>query len=119
MEWNDEGIAEGLVLNTNGQVIEGTMSNIFSVTDNHLYTPELSECGVSGITRSVILDIAKESGLPTSINHLTLDNIRASDELFFCNSIIGIWPVAEFEQQKFKPGPVTRLLQDKLGNFRD
>ena len=58
-EWSDPAIREGIMLDANGQVIEGTMSNLFIVEDGVLYTPKLSLCGVSGVLRSVVLDVAK------------------------------------------------------------
>ena len=54
-EWTDTEIAEGLMLDSAGRLIEGTMSNVFLVREGVLYTPRLHRCGVAGVMREVIL----------------------------------------------------------------
>ena len=63
-EWDDAETAEGLMLDRYGQVVEGTMSNLFLVRGGILLTPDLSACGVAGVMRSVILDRALDLGIP-------------------------------------------------------
>ncbi len=94
-EWDDPTIPEGLMLDSAGTVIEGTMSNIFVVRGGVLQTPDLSQCGVAGIMRGLILEMAAEMGLTTEITQPGLKDIMAAQEIFLCNSLIGLWPVRE------------------------
>jgi len=62
-EWDSDDIAEGLLFDRADHVIEGTMSNLFLVTAGQLVTPELSDCGVAGIMRDMIIESAGPCGL--------------------------------------------------------
>jgi 4-amino-4-deoxychorismate lyase len=118
-EWRDPQIAEGLMLDTDDNVIEGTMSNLFCVRDGALYTPELDRCGVRGITRERILEHARAVCLPAHEIRLRLDDLYAADELFICNTFMGIWPVRRLVGHPFVPGPVTRRLAAALEASND
>jgi len=119
-EWDDPGIQEGLMLDHNDHVIEATMSNIFLVRDGTLVTPALTACGVAGIMRSVILDLARQFDIKTEIRPVTLQQARNSSEAFVCNSLIGIWPVREIDGLAgYTIGPVTQALADALISYRD
>lgn len=114
-EWDDPGIAEGLMLDTNGHVIEATMSNLFLVEQGRLISPDLSACGVAGIMRGMIIDYAEELGLGCEQRALELDAVFAADERFLCNSLIGIWPIRQLGDSRFStPGTITRQLQQGL-----
>ena len=117
-EWNDTKYAEGLLCCTNGSVIEGTMSNIFMVKNGMLYTPELSQCGVRGVTRTRIIQFAKEKKIKVAEDNLSLDDLQHADEIFVCNSVIEIWPVKNIADNDFptspNSNPVTRQLQNLL-----
>ncbi|MFQ5642375.1 MAG: aminodeoxychorismate lyase [Thiogranum sp.] len=111
-EWTDADIVEGLMLDRQQHLIEGTMSNIFIVNGRELLTPELSGCGVAGVMRSVILDLAAALGLPVRTAPVTMDDVSAGQEIFVCNSLIGIWPVVSVEGiGEFAVGRLTRRLQ--------
>ena len=58
-EWKARNITEGLMCDDKDHVIEGTMSNIFLVKNNNLYTPNLDFCGIDGIMRNIVIKIAK------------------------------------------------------------
>jgi 4-amino-4-deoxychorismate lyase len=119
-EWDDSSIHEGLMLDTADQLIEGTMSNLFLVQDNALLTPDLSECGVAGIMRSVIIDLAREQGIEVTIQAVTLQDVLVAQELFFCNSLIGIWPINTIDTVRdLAIGPVTRQLVAALATQSD
>lgn len=109
-EWQDAGISEGLMLDNNGFVIAGTMSNVFAVRNGELLTPDLSHCGVKGITRERLMEATTDSGFPVLVKPLTLDEIKQADELFVCNSVIGIWPVRQLQEKSWQPGPLTQRL---------
>lgn len=111
-EWDDPDIAEGLMLDQEQRLIEGTMSNVFIVNGRELLTPDLSNCGVAGVIRSVILDLAATLGFKSQVRCLTLDDVKASQEVFICNSLTGIWPVVCVEDLgEFGIGRITRQLQ--------
>lgn len=107
-EWKDE-FAEGLLLDVQGRVIEGTVSNLFAVKNNQLYTPDLSAAGVAGIMRRTIIDkLAPTLGLVCHIVDMDLDFLRAADEIFLCNSVYGIWPINNFVDDRESANPLSQ-----------
>ncbi len=100
-EWDDVGISEGLMLDADGYVIEGTMTNLFMLKDGIIHTPDLTACGVEGVMRGVVLDLARELGIDVNIRQITLPEILQADSLFLTNSLIGIWPISEIEGKSF------------------
>ncbi|MEJ2347014.1 MAG: aminodeoxychorismate lyase [Gammaproteobacteria bacterium] len=113
-EWDNPDIAEGLMLNSRGQVISGTMTNIFVVQDDALITPDLAECGICGITRARVLEAAADLGMDCRVLPLDLEQLLRARELFVCNSVAGIWPVRKLEQVSFAAGSATRQLTQAL-----
>ena len=112
-EWQDE-YQEGLMLDETDNVIEGTMSNIFAVKNNQLYTPSLNLSGVDGIIRSQILSIAQEQGIEINITDIKSEALNEMDEIFICNSIIGIWPVRSLGSKIFAAGSLTQKISQAL-----
>ena len=90
------------------------MSNLFLVRDGVVSTPDLTRCGVAGIMRDVVLEIAQQAGLPTSVSDITLDRLFQADELFVTNSLTGIWPVVALDSNRYPRGAVTTGLQSRL-----
>lgn len=117
-EWNDDSVAEGLLLDCNDNLVEAVFSNIFLVKNNQLLTPDLSLAGVSGVMRRYILeDLAPALAINTHVMQLRLDDLYAAEEIFLCNSLYGIWPVREIladQGLQKNPGPLTRRLQNQL-----
>jgi 4-amino-4-deoxychorismate lyase len=113
-EWRNEDYAEGLMHDQHGNVIEGTMSNVFLVHNNVLHTPDLKRCGVDGVTRRQLVALAREAGIETVIADYTEQDFYTADEIMLSNSLIGIWPVREYENRQYQPGPVYRLLLGEL-----
>jgi len=119
-EWQDEAIREGLLCDTQEHVIEGTMSNLFCVIDGVLRTPRLDHCGVAGVMRSVIIDLAGEADIPVEIGTLSRQDIRQAEELFVCNSLIGLWPIISIDTLgEYPVGALTRYLQARLHDHDD
>ena len=106
-EWNDPAIAEGLLLDQHGFAIGGTMSNVFIVEHGALITPILSRCGVSGVTRTRIIDIAAKSHIACRTEHLPLQRVLDADEVFFVNSLIGLWPAARMGEHTWRVGNIA------------
>ncbi|MFT3931363.1 MAG: aminodeoxychorismate lyase [Spongiibacteraceae bacterium] len=116
-EWSDNAIAEGLMLDAAGRLIEGTMSNLFLVKSGCVMTPRLHRCGVAGVMRDVIMRQLSERCVPVSETDLTLDDLYAADEVFLSNSLIGIWPVRKIECIHKTIGAVTVAFQTALSNL--
>ncbi|NNF97099.1 MAG: hypothetical protein HKM94_09255, partial [Halobacteria archaeon] len=106
--------AEGLMCDTNGNVIEGTMSNVYMVRDNKLYTPITDNCGVAGVMRRWVLDNAPKLDIDAVEAELSVEAIKQADEVILSNSLIGLWPVKVFETCQFQPGPVYWALLKHL-----
>jgi len=115
-EWQDTSIIEGIMLDTNGNLIEAVFSNIFIVRNGELYTPDLSEAGVAGVMRRFIIEtLAPQAGVKTHVVILGALDLFDADEVFLCNSLYGIWPVKKLiadNQQDFKSGAITHRLQN-------
>ena len=102
-EWNDEHIAEGFMLDHNQHVIEGTMSNVFCVLDDELYTPSLENSGVAGVMRQHVISLAEKNNIPVNIIEISEQNFLHMDSVFITNSLIGVWPVIKIlvDDQQF------------------
>ncbi len=93
MEWSDDAVAEGLLLDMDDRVIEGIATNIFMVRDGVLQTPDLSRCGVSGVTRERIIDAAVRDQAPIRVAAITWEDLLCADEVMLVNSLVGVWQV--------------------------
>jgi len=114
-ELRDPDVHEGLLMDYDGQLIEGGMSNLFLVKNDALLTPDLSLCGVAGVMRSVVMDTAQELGLPLTRGAVSLTDLRLADEVFICNSLMGVRGVVEWVAHKAYPlGQVTTRLRDAV-----
>lgn len=104
--------AEGLMLDTRGNLIEGIRSNVFLLLDGVLTTPEVDQSGVAGVMRDVILQEAPSLDIPVGVREIPYGQSRHAGELFVCNSVFGIWGIrAVADQERSWPvGPVTRKL---------
>ena len=118
-EWSDADIAEGVLLDIAGNVIEGTRSNLFIVHAGKLLTPDLSRCGVAGVQRERVLEWAARHGMPWRVEQITLEQLLAADEVFLVNSIIGLWPVRELQGRIWSQHPISTQIQPWLSNETD
>lgn len=114
-EWTDPKVAEGLLRDTDGHLICGTMSNVFVVHGNELATPRLDRCGVVGTVRSSVLCLADQVGMRAMEKELTPDDVVAAQEVFLTNALIGIWPVNRVDERILPVGQIARQLQELLG----
>jgi 4-amino-4-deoxychorismate lyase len=113
-EWSDAEIAEGLLMDADGNVIEGVRSNLFAVLNGTLTTPSLLGCGVAGIQRDRVNAWANTNNVPLEIRALSWDEVINADELFIVNSLIGVWPIRELEQRHWTDFAMTRRVQLSL-----
>ncbi|MCW9059452.1 MAG: aminodeoxychorismate lyase [Gammaproteobacteria bacterium] len=102
---------EGLLADSEGMVIEGTRSNLFLVHQGELITPDLGQCGVAGVLRSVVLDTCSAADIACHIREVTWSELEEAEELFMTNSLMGIQPVIRFADRTLPVGERTRQLQ--------
>ena len=114
-EWDDAAIAEGLMADARGRVIEATTSNVFAVRGGRVVTPDLSRCGVVGAQRERVRELLAAEGITVDVADMDWGAVESSDELFLTNSLIGAWPVIALEDRTWAVGPVTRRVQALLG----
>lgn len=109
------GAFDGVMLNVDGYVAECTVSNIFFVSGGRLHTPAVA-CGIlDGITREVVLTLAREHQIPVEEGKYLADALRQAEECFITNTSLEIMPVRELDRQLIgtgRPGPVVRKLRE-------
>jgi len=113
-EWGDDTYAEGIMRDGNGNVIGGTMTNIFIVEGGRLVTPELSHCGVAGVTRDRIFDWCGRERIQCAVETIALDRALVADEVFLVNSLVGVWPVRSIGESAVRTGSVAQRISASL-----
>jgi branched-chain amino acid aminotransferase len=111
------GVFDGLMLNAEGHITECTTSNMFFVKEGCLHTPSIT-CGIlDGITREIVLSLAREQGLPTAEGCYLPDTLLEADECFLTNTTMEIMPVRDIDTRPIgKEGsrPVTDRLRERF-----
>lgn len=110
-EWQDVRYAEGLVCDLHGRPIEGTMSNLFLRLDGQWLTPSLALCGVRGVMRDYLMQQLTAAGEDVIERTVEFSELLASEEVFYCNSVYGVWPVIELGTHSWSIGQHTRRAQ--------
>lgn len=113
-EWSDAGIFEGLMRDSEGFVVGGTMSNLFLVHGHRLLTPVIDRAGIAGAMRAAAVDAARASGIDIVETRLAPSALAEADEAFLTNSIIGAVPVGDLCGRALAVGPVTQRLRRTL-----
>jgi 4-amino-4-deoxychorismate lyase len=113
-EWQGAEYAEGLMLDFAGNVIEGTMTNVFMWANGALTTPDLNRCGVAGVQRDRVLEFARSQGVPVRIKDIELGDLLAADEMFLTNSVIGVWQVRELGDRQWSSAVFTSAIRSAL-----
>ncbi len=111
------GAAEALVVDGEGNVVEGATSNVFAVVGGALVTPPVSAGILAGITRRHVLAAARASGMLVEEARLPLTTLYAADEAFITSSIREVLPVVRVDDRAIgakRPGPVARRLHRAL-----
>jgi branched-chain amino acid aminotransferase len=114
IEAKKAGAFEGIMLNWEGYVAEGTISNICMVRKGVLYTPHANTGILEGVTRDLVLRLAKRKHVPVREVLLRPKTLLAADECFITNTTMEIMPVTTIDKKPVrngKPGPVTALLR--------
>jgi len=111
------GLDIGIAVNLQGYVTEGTAYNIFMVKNGELHTPPLSLDLLPGITREVIIEIARREGYQVFESLFDAFTLCTADEVFFCSTVRLGGPVIEIDGRKIgdgKPGPITKRIAELL-----
>lgn len=115
------GAQEALLLNTDGFVAEGSMSNIFFVTSGRLVTPDENSGILPGVTRRTIIELAQAAGIPLEIRQVRPEELAGADEIFLTSSVMEIIPVTVFDSRgvgnEAAPGAVTAVLARLYRDF--
>lgn len=109
------GFVEGIALDVNGYVSEGSGENIFLVKDDIVYTPAASSGILGGITRSSVITLLHENGFTVKETQIQRELLSVADEIFFTGTAAEITPVRSVNRLQVgdgKPGSVTRRMQE-------
>jgi 4-amino-4-deoxychorismate lyase len=113
--WEAE-IAEKVMLDHEGLVVEGTMSNIFIETEGVLITPTLNLGGIEGVMRDWLINHAPQLSIDCQQQDFDLVTLEKADAIFMCNSVVGIWPVVRFQDYTYTVSDNVRQLMRLVNN---
>jgi branched-chain amino acid aminotransferase len=127
MEALKYGFVEGIALDVNGFISEGSGENIFVVQNGKIHTPPLHATILPGITRDTVIQIARDLGYELVETMMLREILYLADEVFFTGSAAEITPIRSIDKIQVgegKPGPVTKALQKRFfatieGDFED
>ena len=114
MEALADGYSEGIALDVQGNVSEGSGQNIFIVRDGHLHTPPLASSVLGGITRDSVMALARDLGFPVSETTLPRESLYIADEVFFVGTAAEVTPIRSVDKIVVgagRRGPITEALQ--------
>lgn len=107
------GADEAIVLTVDGDVGEGTSTNLFLAMGGALHTPGLDRGILAGITRGAVLEACRSAGIPTFERELGLDDLAGADEIYLTSAVIGVVPATRIlECRDGLPGPEGALLPE-------
>jgi branched-chain amino acid aminotransferase len=116
----DAGVPEAILFNHLGYVAECTGDNVFVVRDGELLTPPPEAGILEGVTRAVVIKLAREHGIPFAEKNLTRYDLYTADECFFSGTAAEVIPVTKIDNRLIggeKVGPITRKLIDAFKKF--
>lgn len=116
MEAHENGMSEGIALDTNGFVSEGSGENVFLVYKNEIFTPSIGSSILSGITRHCVIRIARDLGYTVTETSIPREMLYLADEIFFTGTAVEICPVRSVDRMPVgsgKRGAVTKAIQDQ------
>jgi len=112
-----EGYAEGIALDTGGNLSEGSGQNVFIVRDGLIFTPPIGNSVLSGITRDSVITIARDMGFEVREQTLPREMLYIADEVFFVGTAVEVTPIRTVDKVKVgrgRRGPVTEAIQQKF-----
>ena len=113
------GWDEVVLLNERGEVAECTAANVFCVKDGTVWTPPLSSGCLEGITRGVLMEITKDTGVPVKERALMPADLYAADEVFISSTNRSALGVEEIQGHAIAgaPGPITKKLERAVNEY--
>jgi 4-amino-4-deoxychorismate lyase len=105
---------DGLMLNDDSAVIEGSMSNLFAVSGDLLITPDLQRSGVSGVMRDAIIELARSNEIEVRVRELKSSELLSMDALFITNSLIGMKAASRLLDMDYQQSQMPVRLFEKL-----
>ena len=117
MEAKANGYEEGIGLDRNGYVSEGSGENIFVVSNGTIYTPPLGNSGLSGITRDSVTTICRDLDIPVTEQAIPREMLYIADEVFFTGTAAEITPIRSIDRVQVGAGargPVTKRIQEEF-----
>ncbi len=120
IEANDAGVPEAIMLNSAGNVSEGTVENIFLARDGVVFTPSLSEGILEGVTRGVMIELCKRLDIPIVERVVERHDLYICDECFFTGSGAEVMPVNKIDGRLVgngAVGPLTKKLTDAFHRY--
>lgn len=117
MEALADGYAEGIALDTNGNLSEGSGQNVFIVRDGILYTPPIGNSVLAGITRDSVMTLAREMGFEVREQTLPREMLYIADEVFFVGTAVEVTPIRTVDRAKIgrgRRGPITEAIQQRF-----
>ncbi|MFM8444936.1 MAG: D-amino acid aminotransferase [Methylococcus sp.] len=116
----EKGASEAILVRE-GSVLEGAASNILIVKNGVIITPPKGDTILPGITRDLVLELAKNQGLPTEERHISLGELRDADEIWMTSSTREILAVIELDGEPISggaPGPLWKTLQTAYQDYK-
>ncbi len=111
LEAKEKNANEAIMLNVYGKITEGTICNVFFYKDNVLFTPSI-DCGIlDGITRGIVIEIAKKEGIKVKEGKFRKNDIYSAQEIFITNTTMEVMPVSELDGYKYPVGEVSKNLR--------
>lgn len=120
LEAKKRGAVEGIMLTEDGYIAEGTVSNIFIVSKRILITPPAGPDVLDGVTREIVIQIAKDANISFKEEKFLKDELINADECFLTNTTFEIMPVKEVDDFKIgeeEPGKITALLMERFKHY--
>jgi len=117
MEAVEHGYSEGIALDVNGYVSEGSGENIFLVYQGAVWTPPLAASALLGVTRKIVITLAKDLGYTVREEMIPREMLYLADEVFFTGTAAEISPVRSIDRIPVGPGrrgPITQRLQEEF-----
>ena len=119
-EAHRNGFSEAILLNTDGNVAEGAGENIFLIRDGDIYTPDLSQGVLAGITRDTIITLAREKGYTVYDEAIiSEDELYSADELFFTGTAAEVTPIKKVNETTIGKGSRGEITNDLQSTFFD
>ncbi|WP_303720829.1 aminotransferase class IV [Malonomonas rubra] len=109
-----KGAHEALFVDPNGNLLEGSTSNLFALIDDKLLTPPLGQTVLAGVMRRQIIDAAAELGILVCEKEITKKELLEAEEAFLCNSLIDILPLASLDGKPLKRGCTWKTILKTL-----